>query len=1003
MWRTPETVRTRQMTEQELPTKFAPSPCTIRPPQRPGHTATGGAGTPRAVACAGETGPSEMGKSCSRWVCEECDELPGYPSIVESLCGNHRGSGIRAETAAVVSSAASSLTVHVAETGQEPGVRSDPKGAQQQLRSGQGTGPSESSNVTVAPLSTRSTALGREQSEFPAGTKGSGVGVSAPRAEVECELEMLQDNSESDSLQDNSESDSGADSETSEPSEPSESSDSTSEPNSGSGSSNEEHLPAEPATDLKARLREAMLRAKLRAGRESTALRIAVEIAWQGVHRSLRRARRREVETEKRFKLRLRTVGPVATLEEIFGREEMAKALETPDNPTTPPPPEAEAEGELGGPPPPLPKATAAWAEIRAKRQESPFVAGRVGSVELRWRPGKRPARLSGNEVWAWGPTLELGDEASRTEILRLLAKDLRSGAVEECSAGEVDVITPIFVARHPTTGKLRLIHDLRAVNALLCESTTNLPRAVEALGAGGYAAKLDLLQAFRHLSVPEADRRVLGFRIGKALLRWRALPFGLSQSPEFFCDALAKTMRKITPRVAGRTISYVDDVMMITQSEEILDDSMSTTMFMLEEDGWSIALEKTYPYAAVVCPFLGLLADLRVQAMRVSKEKAERLRDMCARLLPRSIVSLRELQKIGGLLAFFTMAVPDVALARRGIDLAAAECERLPGRTVGVKGCLRDDLAYWASEATLLPGRIPVRVGDEKMAMATDAAGVPDLGYGGLVWKGEAPDIEASLGDRKTFASRLADAEIFAGPIPLSLSGDSSSALEVYAAIKVIRRANAKDPGIFKGKTILWFCDSAVAVSSARRWRAKAAGLITQLKTLRALLSDLGCVIVPHWVSRNLCWQPAADFLTRVGYRRKTAEWSVNTLDYIAITTAAGLKPSIDLFAAEGNSHCESFASRYPVKGGVTDAFSMRWNGMDAWAFPPFALVKACIRHIECAKGLRILLVAPESTVFLSTKPSKHWALQHPLVNVEGEEALSEAPVPLRVYLINK
>ena len=100
------------------------------------------------------------------------------------------------------------------------------------------------------------------------------------------------------------------------------------------------------------------------------------------------------------------------------------------------------------------------------------------------------------------------------------------------------------------------------------------------------------------------------------------------------------------------------------------------------------------------------------------------------------------------------------------------------------------------------------------------------------------------------------------------------------------------------------------------------------------------------------------ADCLSRKGAVVQT-EWSLNQRVASQIFHVWG-SPHIDLFATHLNRKLPLFVS--PVlepEAYATDALSLSWVGMWAYAFPPFPLILTCLRKIQIEECL-VCLVAP-------------------------------------------
>jgi hypothetical protein len=126
-------------------------------------------------------------------------------------------------------------------------------------------------------------------------------------------------------------------------------------------------------------------------------------------------------------------------------------------------------------------------------------------------------------------------------------------------------------------------------------------------------------------------------------------------------------------------------------------------------------------------------------------------------------------------------------------------------------------------------------------------------------------------------------------------------------------------------------------------------------------LVRRLRLVIVPSWVSRELGWIPAADFLSRVVGRRQQAEWSIPRDVFEDTVRAFRVEPQLDLFASAGNRRRPRYCSRYPERASEGDALSRPWPRGDVYGFPPFALLGRALQHWRhTSPQSRFLLVAP-------------------------------------------
>lgn len=106
------------------------------------------------------------------------------------------------------------------------------------------------------------------------------------------------------------------------------------------------------------------------------------------------------------------------------------------------------------------------------------------------------------------------------------------------------------------------------------------------------------------------------------------------------------------------------------------------------------------------------------------------------------------------------------------------------------------------------------------------------------------------------------------------------------------------------------------------------------------------------------------ADNLSRVMIR--PTEWTLNNTVTQKIFQILGT-PMVDLFASEENRKVEIFCSWIPSPlAWAVDALSVPWQNLDAYAFPPIALIPKVLQHMK-KFHCQLILIAPQW-------PRRHW-----------------------------
>ena len=87
--------------------------------------------------------------------------------------------------------------------------------------------------------------------------------------------------------------------------------------------------------------------------------------------------------------------------------------------------------------------------------------------------------------------------------------------------------------------------------------------------------------------------------------------------------------------------------------------------------------------------------------------------------------------------------------------------------------------------------------------------------------------------------------------------------------------------------------------------------------------------------------------------------EWSLHTEVFQSLSRQWPVQ--IDLFATSDNRRCSIYFSpfRDPMAAG-TDAFLQRWDGLQAYAFPPWSIIPRVLAKLRMSQGMRLTLVAP-------------------------------------------
>ena len=173
-----------------------------------------------------------------------------------------------------------------------------------------------------------------------------------------------------------------------------------------------------------------------------------------------------------------------------------------------------------------------------------------------------------------------------------LLFQLLQHGILEWAPADDARYRHAVFLKKK-STGKFRLLSDLRSVNKVLLLDRYPLPsvqQALDALSGSKYFAAVDVVDAFYSIPLDLASRKYLTFATPWGLMRYRVLAQGLATSPAIFTRAIHMTLGDTAWQKA---IPYLDDILIHAKTEEEFLAALKEVLRRLDRDGWTLSANK--------------------------------------------------------------------------------------------------------------------------------------------------------------------------------------------------------------------------------------------------------------------------------------------------------------------------------------------------------------------------------------------------------------------------
>ena len=151
---------------------------------------------------------------------------------------------------------------------------------------------------------------------------------------------------------------------------------------------------------------------------------------------------------------------------------------------------------------------------------------------------------------------------------------------------------------------------------------------------------------------------------------------------------------------------------------------------------------------------------------------------------------------------------------------------------------------------------------------------------------------------------------------------------------------------------------DNMTALSYLRKQGGTSSlSLFLESRRVLELAELLSCRLLPAFVPGDL--NVIADRLSRQG-QPLTKEWTLHPEVCLNLWRLWGL-PHVDLFTTKENFRLPRYVS--PIRDSqawAVDAMLVSWDGLLAYAYPPFALLNQVLAKLRSSRGARLVLIAP-------------------------------------------
>ena len=561
-----------------------------------------------------------------------------------------------------------------------------------------------------------------------------------------------------------------------------------------------------------------------------------------------------------------------------------------------------------------------AW---RAIPGVSPWILGIIQhGYSLQFK--RRPPRFNGVV-----PSLTMPKNLPvlRQEVLSLLEK----GAIERVPPNEQEsgFYSRYFVVPKKDGG-LRPILDLRPINRALHKRAfrmTTLKQILAQIRPGDWFASVDLKDAYFHIQIATRHRRFLRFALEGTAYQYSVLPFGLALAPRTFSKCVDAALSPL--RSSGmRILNYLDDWLILAHSRDVLISHVETLLRHLDTLGLRVNMQKSVFLPSRTITYLGVCFDSMAMRAHLSQERIEAISSTLRRFRPGRSVSLREFQRLLGLMAAASSVCHLGLLHMRPLQFWLKT--RVPPRAwysghkrITVTHSCVSTLRPWSSPDMFSPG-VPLGIVTQRTVVSTDAStagwgavclGVPASGLWSESqrrWHINRLELEAVSLALQAFRSKLERQHVL-------IRTDNTSVVSY-----INRQGGVHSRALFKqaASLLLWADRHFLSIRAAH---------------------------IPGILNRG------ADMLSRNGIPQ--GEWRLHPGSVQMIWDRFG-RAEVDLFATSENTHCQAFfsLSHSPLPG---DALTSRWPEARLYAFPPVKILPMVLCKIRKERA-SVILVAP-------------------------------------------
>ena len=376
--------------------------------------------------------------------------------------------------------------------------------------------------------------------------------------------------------------------------------------------------------------------------------------------------------------------------------------------------------------------------------------------------------------------------------------------------------------------------------------------------------------------------------------------------------------------------LRYLDDWLVQASSREACIQARNIALELCLDLGIRVNLEKSNLTPAQSATYLGMVIDASVLRASPTPERRERLLALLQEFLSSELQPASFWRVLLGHLSSLTQLIPGGRLRMRSLQFALRS-QWDPSRQEDThlvswdEVCLQD-LVWWADGSKLDQGTSLESVSPDLMFWS-DAS---DMGWGAHLQG----DVVSGLWseEEKTYSIN-------------------------WRELRAVRLGLLHFEDRLQGCPVALFCDNTTAIAYLRKQGGTVSSWLNEeAQAVLRWAEQKDVLLLPQFImgSANV----VADALSRRG-QVITSEWTLcqEEVNHLLRKWPA----TIDLFATSKNYRLPVYFSPLhdPMAAGV-DSLLQSWNHLQAYAFPPFNLLRQVLNKVRQSEGLEVTLIAP-------------------------------------------